>query len=183
MIIVVPGAGVEENGSPSEEARKRLKEAKKLHKKYNAPLLLSGKYSSLRNKGDIPKKTEARSMYEHLLKEGVKKENMLLEENSQDTVMKAFYTKTKYFLPLKETEGVVITSDLYLQRTQYIFEKVFGESFKLHYMGIPTSLPCPVKGEIKKKQAGLTERVQESLHDIENGDHEEVLRKWQGSQR
>ncbi len=181
MIIVALGAGVNEKGYPSEETKKRLEEIKTLYKKYGAPILLCGKYSFLYEKKNAPKNTEARSMYEYLLREGVKEEDMMLEEESQDTVLKAYNAKTRYFLPSKENTGVVVTSDFNLERIRYIFQKIFGKNYDLHYIGVPSSLPCNMKGKIRAKQIDLMQETEDLLRDVPNGDHEAAKEKMLSS--
>ncbi len=175
MIIIVLGAGVDEKGRLSKETVKRLQEAYEIHKENKSPLLVCGKYNfSYKNRPDF---TEAEVMEDYLLKLGVDKEKILLEKESEDTIFNAYYSKTKFFIPLKEKEAVVVTSDIHLERVEYIFYKVFGDSYRLHFIGTLSKLPCQAKGMIFAKQRLLAERAKEILDDIEEGDHEKVKEK------
>ncbi len=176
MTIVVLGAGIDRSGKLSEDAKKRLKEAKRLHEKYKTPILLCGKYSFLYEKNPPPI-TEAEAMQKYLIVLGVSQENICLEKESQDTISNAYNAKVKYFIPRKESEAIIVTSDFHLERAEYIFFKIFGDSYKLHFLGIPTSLPCQSRAQIKERQRALTRKAGEILKDIRPGDHEAAKKK------
>ncbi len=167
MIIVVPGAGVDKKGNVSEEAERRLLKAKELHEEHQTPILLCGKHSFL-CKENIPPVTEARAMRSFLLKMGVNENQIHLEEDSKDTVGNAYYAKINYFIPNKETEAFVVTSDFHLERVRYVFQKVFGEEYGFQFI----SVPSPQKEErVIKRQEYLLEKMRSMMGHIENGDH------------
>ncbi len=175
MIIIILGAGVDQKGRLSAETIKRLLEGYRIHKEKNAPLLLSGKYSFVYN--TRPKFTEAEVMQDYLINIGVKKENIFLDKEAEDTIFSAYNAKTKFFLPQNEKEAVIVTSDINLERVEYVFFKVFGEDYDLHFIGTLSKLPCQVKGMVFEKQRILNERAKVLLDNIEDGDHEKVKEK------
>ena len=175
MIIIVLGTGIDEKRRLSAETIKRLLEGYRIHKEKNVPLLLSGKYSFAHN--TRPKFTEAEAMQDYLVNIGIEEKNILLDKESEDTIFSAYNAKTKFFIPQDEKEAVIVTSDINLERVEYVFFKVFGENYNLHFIGTLSKLPCQVKGMIFEKQRILNERAKTLLDNIEDGDHEKVKEK------
>ncbi len=174
MIIIVLGAGIDKKGKLSKETAKRLKEASEMHKEKGACLLLSGKYNFPWDENNPPSVTEAEVMHDYLVSLGIDSKNIFLDKESQDTVSSACFSKTEYLIPKKEKEAFVVTSDIHLERVEYIFSKVFGKEYNLHFVAMPSALPCQSKNMILAKQSVLTEKVKEILKDVEEGDHETV---------
>ncbi len=172
MMIIILGTGIDEKGRLSAETIKRLLEGYRIHKEKDAPLLLSGKYSFVYKKK--PLFTEAGKMKEYLLNLGAKEEQIFLDEDSEDTILSAYNAKTKFFLPQDEKEAVIVTSDINLNRVEYVFFKVFGEEYSLHFIATTSKLPCSIKGMVLEKQRLLNEKAKTMLDDIEEGDHEKV---------
>ncbi len=177
MIIVVLGAGVDKQGNIPEDAKSRLTEAKKLYNKYNAPILLCGKYSVL-SSDNPPQITEAEAMQNILITNSeIKKEDIWIEKESQDTISAAYYAKTKYFIPYNEKTAIVITSVFHLDRVRYIFHKVFGKDYNLHFSGTTFNLCCGLKPIIIQRQNQLTEKALQLLKDVQEGDHLSAINK------
>jgi len=177
MSIVVLGGGINKKGNLFPDSQKRVEEASRVYKENPRKVLLCGKYSFFYEGKDTPLKTEAEAMRDYILKLGVKEEDVFLEKKSQDTVFNAYYAKTEYFIPHNESEALIVTSDFSLERAEYIFSKVFGENYDLHFLGVPSSFPCKIKGEIMEKQKKLTREAVELFQEIEEGDHEAVREK------
>lgn len=177
MSIVVLGGGINKKGNLFPDSQKRVEEASRIYKKNPRQVLLCGKYSFFYEGKEVPVKTEAEAMRDYILKLGVREEDIFLEKKSQDTVFNAYYAKTEYFLPYNKSEALIVTSDFSLERTEYIFSKVFGENYDLHFLGVPSSFPCKIKGEIMEKQRKLTREAVELFQEIEEGDHEAVREK------
>ena len=174
MIIVVLGTGVDEKGRLSKETVRRLQEAYQIYKKKKTPLFLSGKYNFPYDKKNPPKITEAEVMQSYLTRLGVEEENIFVDKESEDTIFSAYTAKTKFCIPRDEKEVVVVTSDIHLERVEYVFFKVFGEDYNLHFIGTLSFLPCRVKGMIIAKQNMLTQKAREMLDNIEEGEHEKI---------
>ncbi len=177
MIIIILGTGIDEKGRLSKDTVKRLREGYELYKKHDSPLFLSGKYSFPYDKNNPPGFTEAEAMSDYLISLGVEKENISLDKESLDNVSSAYYAKTKFFIPKKEKEAIIITSDIHLERIEYIFNKVFGENYTLHFLALPSSFPCGGKNMVMAKQNMLTEKVKNLLDEVEGGDHESAIKK------
>ncbi len=177
MIIIILGTGIDEKGKLSKDTVKRLREGYELYKKHGSPLFLSGKYSFPYDKNSPPDFTEAEVMHSYLVNLGVNKEDISLDKESLDNVSSAYHAKTKLFIPQKEKEAIIVTSDIHLERIEYIFNKVFGESYTLHFLALPSSFPCGGKSMVMAKQNMLTEKVKNLLDEVESGDHESAIKK------
>ncbi len=177
MIIIVLGVGIDEKGRLSKETIKRLKEAQKIHQKSGGLFLVTGKYSFSFNEKNAPSFTEAEKMASYLEKLGIEKENILIDKEAKDTVFSAYNAKIKHFIPKREREAIIITSDTHLNRVEHIFFKVFGNDYKLNFIGTPTLLSCGNKGIIMAKQNMLTQKAVELLDGVEEGDHEEAKKR------
>ncbi len=177
MIIIVLGTGIDKKRRISQETVKRLREAFSIYREKKSPLLLSGKYNFPLRQDNPPEFTEAEAMRDYLLSLGVDSREILLERGSTDTVSSAYYAKTKVLIPRREKEVVVVTSDVSLERVEYVFYKVLGEDYQIHVAGTLSNLSCGSKGMILAKQQMLTKKAKELLDDIKEGDHETVQEK------
>ncbi len=176
-MIIVLGSGVDKKGRLSKETVKRLQEAYAIHQKNKAPLLLCGKYAFPFNKSNPPKFTEAEVMHDYLVSLGADSKNIILEKESTDTISSAYFVKTKFLIPQEEKKVVVVTSDVSLERVEYVFYKVLGDDYRIHVVGTLSNLSCGTKGMILAKQRMLTEKAKELLDDIEEGNHELIKEK------
>lgn len=52
-------------------------------------------------------------------------EQIILEEESLDTIGNVFYVKTKVFLEKKWKSAYVVTSDFHISRTEMLFHRIF----------------------------------------------------------
>jgi len=127
--IVVLGSGVSAEGNLTPIGKSRVEKAADCYKKRMAArILMCGKYSYKLQY--IPKKTEAQAMKEYAMQLGIPDNHLFLEEQSRETIGNAYFAKR--FLEARNwTSIIVITSNLYLPRTQFIFKKVFGKSFSI----------------------------------------------------
>jgi len=168
MTIVVLGAGITKKGNLPEQAKKRLDKAlKMLKRRKEANVLLCGKYSFLYPKSKLPPTTEAEAMRDYLLKKGVDEDKIYLEKKSKDTVGNAYYAKKEYFIPKKEKEALVVTSDFFLERVKFIFEKIFGPTYKLKFYPVTSPIKDKEKKKrIKKRQKYLLHRTKQMLKDM-----------------
>ncbi len=177
MIFVVLGAGVDKRGKLSKETLKRLREVFLIYKERGLSILLCGKYGFPIDEKKLPPFTEAQIMQRQLISWGVKEKDTLLENNGQDTILSAYYAKKDIFIPQKKKEMTIITSDIQLNRVEFIFYKVFGEDYKIYTKGVPSHLPCKGKGLILEKQRMLDEKTKIILDKVAPGDHETARRK------
>ena len=161
MIIIILGAG-----SPkklSHETEKRLEEGVRQYKKHNASVAVYGKTEN-----------ESGMMYGYLLSSGIKE---VFKEEAANTALAAYSAKTKHFLPSKEKEALVVTSNFHLERIEYVFYKTFGDDYKLRFVGLTSNQCCGTKNIIVQKQRELTQKAINLLYNVRDGDHEAVKNK------
>ncbi len=97
--------------------------------------------------------TEAQAMYDYLVDHGVDGEQILLEEESHNTLQNLRYTKE-----LLEAEGydldsgiVVVSNGFHLTRVRMLWERVFGSDGNLSTLAAPSShLPSRLKMYIRE---------------------------------
>lgn len=68
-----------------------------------------------------------------LLAHGVPESSILLEEKSCDTLGAAYFLKVDYVIKHNWNRILVVTSADHLERTCYVFYKVFGPSYDIHF--------------------------------------------------
>lgn len=170
MIIVVLGGGIDLQGNIPSYVYSRLDEAIKLASNLDCKILVSGEYSFLYEKIKPPL-TEALKMNKYLLEKGIPQGKILREELSKDTIGNAYYSKKYIFIPSKEKEAIIITSDFQVERVKYIFSKIFGSEYKLKVIGIKSNLPDGEKEAVWQRQKELLLKTQALLSNMKDGDH------------
>jgi uncharacterized SAM-binding protein YcdF (DUF218 family) len=171
MIIMVLGGGIDLRGNIPSYVYSRLDEAIRLRSKLNCKILVSGEYSFLYDKVKPPF-TEASKMQEYLIEKGILVDQIIKEELSKDTVGNAYYSKKYVFLPRKEKEAIIITSDFQVERASYIFNKIFGQGYKFEIVGVKSELPNGEKEAIWQRQKDLLLKTQTLLSNMKDGDHD-----------
>jgi len=66
---------------------------------------------------------------------GVPKNNIITELNSRDTVGDAFFTKVNIIEKRLCKDILVVTSDYHVDRTNVIFNFIYGPNYKIHVIG------------------------------------------------
>lgn len=138
---------------------KKLLEAKTLYTDSPQDILLYG---------------DAVKMKGFLLKEGVQEKHIVDGGELKDTVSAAYNAKIEHFLPENKKEAVVITSGFRLERVEYIFWKVFGEDYTLHFYGVSSPGACGTKKIIREKQEELNRKAFDLLDQIKEGNHRAI---------
>ncbi len=179
MTIVILGGGINKNGNLPQYVKKRLDKATEIFKKdKNAKILVSGRYSFLYPKSLLPPITEAQAMKNYLIKKGILKKNIFLENKSKDTISNAYYAKKIYFIPKKEKEAKIITSEFHLPRVKYIFKKVFGKDYNFRYIAISSNLNKKSAEKVKTRQKKLLKKTKEILGEMRDGEHNFLKNKF-----
>jgi uncharacterized SAM-binding protein YcdF (DUF218 family) len=179
MTIVVLGGGIDYKGNLPSHVKERLKKAADIYREHpQAKILLCGKYSFLHPKNKVPPKTEARAMKEYLLKLSIPSDIIFLEQKSKDTISNAYYAKKLYFLPRKEKEAYIITSEFHIPRTKYIFQKVFGDKYKFRYVPVSSDLRGRARRRVKERQRELLGRTRKILSPMKEGNHDFLRGKF-----
>jgi uncharacterized SAM-binding protein YcdF (DUF218 family) len=128
MIGVILGGEITNRGKISKDALSRVKKGLKLFKqdKINK-FVLSGGFTNQK----FPKLSEAKLFKDYLIKHGVPKNKIILEEESKSTLGNAVYCK-KLFVKKKLAKRItLITSDYHMGRALGLFKHVFGKQYKI----------------------------------------------------
>lgn len=87
-VVIILGNRLNDDGSITEIQRQRLELALEIEKEFNPDYyILSGGPAN-----PVPNKSEAQAMYEYLIEKGIKKERLILEDQSYSTVENAKYS-------------------------------------------------------------------------------------------
>ena len=167
-MIVVLAKGVNNDGTLTDETRRNVEKALELQRKNAQRILMCGRWSYTYSSS--PLKTEAQAMREYAIELGAKEISVLKEEKSADTLGNAFFAKKI----IKELGGVdsliIIAVDYHLNRSRYIFKKVFWGDFKLSFVGVKSHLS---KEELLKKLRFEDETLsflEHLMDNVEEGD-------------
>ncbi len=169
MTITVLGGGIVAGKKAPDQVVKRLHRAIEISEEKGVDrFLLCGKYSFLTDENDLPEKTEAEIMKDYLLSQRIDSNRIFTEKKSMDTISNAYYAKTEYFIPENETESIIITSDYHIPRVKYIFKKIFGPDYDLHFQGVKTKSGR----RLIERQKELLDKFKELTSSMEDGDHD-----------
>jgi len=113
--IIVHGAG-------GKIARNRVDTALEVYYEEPTKLIFTGKDC-------------AKQMKDYASKKGVSKDDMLLEENSRDTITDMFFTKLDYLKPNDWKKNIVVSSEWHLPRLSMVFDRVLGENYYTRLFG------------------------------------------------
>lgn len=133
--LIILGAKVKPNGTPSLSLQNRLEVAIEYLKQYeHVQVIVSG------GQGDDEPTTEASVMADYLKEAGINSLRIHLEEKSTSTYENLLYSKA--LLPENVNEITIISNDFHLTRAKYL-AKVIG----LEADVLPAPTPNSVKSE------------------------------------
>jgi hypothetical protein len=92
-------------------------------------------------KNNIPLLTEAAAMQKYAVSLGISPRDIILEENSKDTLGNAYFTKVNILEPKGWSDVGLVTSDFHLPRARYDFNLVLGPKYKIEYFSSDSCLP------------------------------------------
>lgn len=167
--LIVLAGGVNEDMSLPEIPKNREDLGIKLFKEGLAPVIIfSGHFTfTMENPSDL---SESESMKRYAVSHGVPETAILKDDKSKDTLGNAYFCKVDFVIPKKYKNLAVVTSDFHLDRTKYLFRKVFGDQYNIDYYSTPT-----VEGEIRKEaEAKFLTLSKQWLEAIPDGNHEMV---------
>ena len=126
-IGVVLGGGISKRGKLLYDSKTRIKKELQLLKTNKVQkLILSGKCSYGNRKT-----TEAKLYQEYLVKRGVNRDKLILEEQSTDTIGNSVYSKKIIIKQKLPKNIVVVTSNYHLKRALMVFKHIFGKEFNI----------------------------------------------------
>lgn len=126
-IAVVLGAGLEDDGSPTDTTLARADAAATLANERDIAFIVSGSHGY----EPTPEQTEAYFMAERLAANGVPRGRIFLEDESRDTVANAALVAERYLAGIAPRPIVVVTSPFHLRRSLAIFAMVLGPAWPL----------------------------------------------------
>ena len=166
--IIILGCSNNEDGSISELLRSRVDEGVRLYKSgESSKLIMSGKHGLfLHLSGKVPLNSESSVMKKYAESLGVPTENILIEDESKDTLGNAFFTKIKILEPNHWYNCFVVTSNYHVERTQWLFDIVLGPKYNLEFIGTDSScLPNEKIEKIRVQEKKTTRVFKEILGD------------------
>lgn len=161
-IIVLTG-GINENGTLSKIGMERADKAIELSG--NVPIVVSGYWTFLVNY--TPAISEAQAMKIYAEAAGAQGE-VFAEENSLDTLGGAYFTKINFAEKNNWSKIIVVTSDFHMQRTRYLFKKVYGQKYKMKFIEAPHNLS--EKEFVKTRERKFLALEKNWLFSIKDGD-------------
>lgn len=169
LYIVVLGGGINPDGSLPKHQFARLDRANEIFFEIpDSKIILCGKYSFLYEE-NTPPITEARAMQSYLIQKGIDSKDLILEEDSKDTIGNAYYLKKN---TLKDTEFeklIIITSEFHLERVKFIFGKFF-EPELTEFVAVKNTETGEKVEKIKARQELLLAKTKDYLGDMKFGD-------------
>jgi uncharacterized SAM-binding protein YcdF (DUF218 family) len=124
-IIVVPGYGLTPAGEPTVGTIARTHAALQLAKSLpDADVIVSG----FRAAGDnfSHAQTEAKAMCRVLVREGVRRSRVKLEEEARDTIGNAVLVAAHFLSTRQPGTVMVVTSPFHVERARFVFEHALG---------------------------------------------------------
>ncbi|CAF0727278.1 unnamed protein product [Adineta steineri] len=145
--IVVPGGGVDANGSPSPWVSARLDRAIEMASSTCYFLVLSRGTTHrppVLNKYLFPI-DEASASANYLIERNIPSDKILIENWSLDTIGNAYFARQCILEPMELYNLAVITNDFHMTRTKFIFDWIFSltnstidrcEKYKIDYFTV-----------------------------------------------
>src|SRR3989338_8615282 len=119
--IIVLAGGIDGEGNIPKQVEQRLDKGLELYARGLAPrIIVSGKWSIYYD--FQPPITEAEAIKRYLINRKIPEAAILKEEKSQSTIGSAYFLKTDLYKPKKWRRAIIVTSDVHMERTRYIFE-------------------------------------------------------------
>jgi len=154
---------------PTEQGKKRVNVAIQEYLNGNTNyLIMSGGFSQ--KEKPI---TQAEAMKVYAISQGIKKEEIILEEESLETVAQAAFTKKRIIVPNNWKNITVVSSNYHLPRVKGIFDFVYGDNFKINYFEADSELDNDIPtltNEVKSLMTFIS-----TFRGIERGDTENIL--------
>lgn len=136
--IVVLGGGRTNQGELTPLSKQRLDKGIELYKEGSSDtvVVLGGPYSTYSPNAIRFKDTGARIRGQYLINNGVDPNDIMYVENGRDTILEAFASRQKLRdLGIKKIG--LVTSDKHLDRSLFIFGRVFGPENQIEGISVP----------------------------------------------
>jgi uncharacterized SAM-binding protein YcdF (DUF218 family) len=136
------------HGNAGKIAKSRLDTALDLYDQNRTRMILTGRNC-------------ARYMMDYVLKKGVPKSDILLEEKANETLGDIFFTKIDYLEPEDWRRNILVSSDWHLPRISTAVDKIMGEDYYTKLVGSDDRLTAEELEENKK-----SERFKQHIDDL-----------------
>jgi uncharacterized SAM-binding protein YcdF (DUF218 family) len=167
--IVVLGRGVDPDGALPVLAKQRVERAAELYAWGVAPRLIFSGRCSLMCEVE-PLRTEAAAMADHALTLGIPARAVILEEGSRDTIGNAYFVLRRFLEPNDWMSIRVVTSDLHIQRTAWVFQKVLGLGYDVAFSPSPSELDHATIAARAREESDISTFLMDWLGPIRDGD-------------
>jgi uncharacterized SAM-binding protein YcdF (DUF218 family) len=171
--IIVPGRGINPDGTLPADPISRVKKAVELFQQDEAPIIImSGGYS--KHLVDIPQISEAQAMKTLAVSLGVPPESIIEESRSTHTLANAYFTKKLFCEPKGWRDLIIVASDEHMPRIEYVFRKMFGNEYNLTPVASERVLNDEdYAKELVHEQASM-ELSKNYLESVKDGDDETI---------
>lgn len=134
--IIILAGGVNYDGTLPSNPKLRVEKGVELYNQGKAKkIIMSGAYGFwLDWLKKAPPIHEAEAMKTYALSLGVPNENVLMEEDSKDTLGNAYFVKVSILEKNNWKNIIVVTSDYHLPRAKIIFDTVLGPDYTIEYV-------------------------------------------------
>jgi uncharacterized SAM-binding protein YcdF (DUF218 family) len=175
-VVIILGGGADGTLNPTFYTKERLKFFLKKKRLLKLPIIVSGGYSiaDLR----APKHTEAEVMKHYLVEQGIPSKNIYQEKNSRDTIGNAYNSKQTVKRHPRWRNIIVVTSKAHISRARWIFERIFGKTYSLSFLGANAKVGTIGKNPTGRKKYDnyIIRLYEEIFRSAKWGDDKSIMR-------
>lgn len=170
-IIVVLGGGMLPDGRPAPATLARgAAAAARAREHAEAAIICSGSHGV----GRKPRRSEAATMAELIVANGITADRIFLEDQSRDTIGNAVYVADRYLSAIAPRPLFVVTSPFHLERSVETFRLVLGSAWRIEGFA---SAPAPDDGERARHEARFLMQTRAFLAGIAPGEVARMVAK------
>jgi uncharacterized SAM-binding protein YcdF (DUF218 family) len=170
-LIVVLGGGMLPDGTPAPATLARGAAAAELGREHpEAAIICSGSHGV----GRKPRRSEAATMAELIIANGIKGDRIFLEDESRDTIGNAVHVADRYLSSLAPRPLHIVTSPFHLERSVETFRLVLGPAWEIEGVA---SAPAPDDGEREKHESRFLMQTRAFLAGIAPGEIARMVAK------
>jgi uncharacterized SAM-binding protein YcdF (DUF218 family) len=163
-IIVVLGGGMRPDGTPATATLARAAAAAELAQAHRgAAIICSGSHGV----GRRPRRSEAASMAELIVANGIERERIFLEDESRDTIGNAVHVAERYLAAVTPRPTYLVTSPFHLERSVETFRLVLGPTWVIEGVA---SAAAPDDAERGRHEGRFLQQTREFLAGIAPGE-------------
>ncbi len=171
--ILVLGSGVTPDGGLTLIGKSRVEKGVELYKRgYAKRVLFCGKGYWHKNE-KVSNKTEACAMRDYGVSLGIPAQHIFLEEESRETIGNAYFAKI-FLEKVNWRSFFVVTSNVYLPKTEFAFKKVFGKEFTFDIIPCMTFLDAEELLDRVDSEKEKLMMYKESFSQVNDGDDRSV---------